>query len=167
MQLVSRSPEATRRLGAALADVVGDEGAVVVLAGPLGAGKTQFVKGVAEGFGLPPERVQSPTFVIAHELTLASGRSFVHVDCYRVASEAELEAAGLLDWLAPGAVVLAEWGDRFPDAWPSDRLEVSLARGEARTRTLVARAGGPRSAALLQRWRDVRPDAASLASGSA
>lgn len=131
---------------------------MVVLAGPLGAGKTQFVKGVAQGLGVAAERVQSPTFVIAHELALPSGGRLVHVDCYRVASEAELEGAGLLDWLAPGALVLAEWGDRFPAAWPPDHLEVRLERAGAETRRLFARGRGPAAAALLERWRGAVPD---------
>lgn len=153
MRLVSRSPDETRRLAAALAKAVASSGATVILAGPLGAGKTEFVKGLAEGLGIPPERVQSPTFTIAHETPFAEGRRFVHVDCYRVASAAELEGAGLLDWLDPGAVVVAEWGDRFPDAWPPDRLEVAIERHSGEERVLVARALGPQSSALLERWR--------------
>ena len=138
-----------------------------VLQAPPGAGKTRFVKGVAEGLGLAPERVQSPTFVIAHELARPSGGRLVHVDCYRVGSEAELESAGLLDWLAPGALVLVEWGDRFPAAWPPDHLEVRLERSGAGTRTLTAHAGGPAAAALLERWRRAAPDDAALAGGAA
>jgi tRNA threonylcarbamoyladenosine biosynthesis protein TsaE len=157
LRLHSPSPEATERFGAALAAAIDAAGAIVLLSGPLGAGKTRFVKGVASGLGLEPSRVQSPTFVLAHELPLRDGRALVHVDCYRVAGEAELESAGLLDWLAPGALVVAEWPERVPGAWPDDRLEIHFARGEAEdARTLEASAHGPGASALLARWRAQR-----------
>ena len=152
MRLRSRTPEDTARIAAALAGALDASGGVVLLSGPLGAGKTQFVKGLAEGLGVPAEQVQSPTFVVAQELALPSGGSLVHVDCYRVGSPAELEDAGLLDWLAPGARVVVEWGERVPDAWPADRLEIAIERGEA-ARALSVRACGPSSEALLVRWR--------------
>jgi len=154
LQLHSPNPDATERLGAALAEAIDASGAIVLLSGPLGAGKTRFVKGLAAGLGVAPERVQSPTFVIAQELPLPNGRVLVHVDCYRIGSEAELESAGLLDWLAPNALVVAEWPERAPDAWPCDRLEISFAHGAAEDeRELEASAHGPAAAALLARWR--------------
>jgi len=154
LRLHSPSPEHTERHAAALARAFDASGAIVLLSGPLGAGKTRFVRGIARGLGLPPERVQSPTFVVAHELALSSGGLLVHVDCYRVASVGELESAGLLDWLAPGALVVAEWGERLPEAWPADRIEVRLARvpGRAEERQIEAVARGPVSEALLRRW---------------
>jgi tRNA threonylcarbamoyladenosine biosynthesis protein TsaE len=110
------------------------------------------VKGLASGLDIPPERVQSPTFVIAQELPLPSGGVLVHVDCYRVGDEAELLSAGLLDWLAPGALVVAEWGERVPEAWPEARLEIAIAR-DGEGRVLEARArGGAAMEALLARW---------------
>jgi tRNA threonylcarbamoyl adenosine modification protein YjeE len=140
-------------------------GAVVLLRGPLGAGKTCFVKGLAAGLGVPPERVQSPTFVIAQELPLPAGGVLIHVDCYRVTSEAELESAGLLDWLAPGALIVAEWGERVLGAWPDDRLEIAIER-DAPGRTLEAVASGAASAALLARWREQLGESASPGPGS-
>lgn len=153
--LTSPSPEATRAAGRALGRAIDRDGAVIALVGPLGAGKTVFAKGVAEGLGVDPGAVASPTFVIANEYPAPGGRTLVHVDCYRVASVGELEAAGLLDWLAPGSVVLVEWGDRFPEALPADRLRVELARGtgDASRRELSAVASGPAAEALLARWR--------------
>ena len=155
MRLRSPSPEATERFGAALAAAIGADGAIVLLSGPLGAGKTRFVKGLAAGLGVPPARVQSPTFAIAQELPLPDGRALVHVDCYRIASEAELESAGLLDWLAPDALLVAEWPERVPSAWPADRLEIAFARDREveDVRTLEARALGRASRTLLDRWR--------------
>ena len=99
---------------------------MVALVGPLGAGKTAFAKGLAEGLGLDPDQVASPTFVIASEYPRARGLRFAHVDLYRVESEAELESAGFRDLLAPDVLLAVEWADRFPAALPADRLEVRI-----------------------------------------
>jgi len=160
-----RSPAApdTRAAGRDLAAATASEGAVVALVGPLGAGKTVFAKGVAEGLGLSPHALASPTFTIAQELVAPGGLRLVHADLFRIESAAELEAAGWLDWLAPGTLLLVEWADRFPEELPADRLEVRLAfdpSGEP-VRAIEARALGPRSGALLGRWR-ARREAAGV-----
>ncbi len=126
------------------------------LIGPLGAGKTEFVRGLAEGAGADPGLVASPTFVVASEYPARDGALRVaHVDCYRVESEAELEAAGFLDLLVPGVIVAVEWADRFAPALPADHLEVQIERnpgGDATSRELVARARGPRAEAWCREW---------------
>jgi tRNA threonylcarbamoyladenosine biosynthesis protein TsaE len=131
---------------------------VLALTGPLGAGKTAFARGLAEGLGIPPAVVASPTFVIAHEYEGPAGQRLAHVDLYRVASLGELEAAGFLDLLEPGAVVVVEWADRLPQALPSDHLELRIERPESRAgsarRVLHARASGETSEATLVRWRE-------------
>jgi tRNA threonylcarbamoyl adenosine modification protein YjeE len=149
-------PEATHRAGLALARAVDGEGVVLLLAGPLGAGKTTFVKGLAAGFGVDPNAVTSPTFGIAHEHLTPDGRALRHVDFYRLEREAELAEAGIVDFLAPGALVAVEWGDRFPNALPTDRLELRLERprGEASVRSARAAAGGETSERLLARWHE-------------
>jgi tRNA threonylcarbamoyladenosine biosynthesis protein TsaE len=156
MRCASQSPADTRRLAAALGGAVAEEGGAIALTGALGVGKTLFVKALAGALGLDERQVASPTFVIAGEYPCQRPRGparLVHVDFYRVASEAELEAAGLDDWLAAGTLLVAEWGERFPGALPADRLEISIASGEsAESRILEARARGPRSQALLERW---------------
>ena len=150
----SPSPEATREAARCLATAIDESGAVISLCGPLGAGKTLFVKGLAEGLGVDPAGVTSPTFAIAAEYPFGPDRRLVHADLYRLADAAELETAGYLDWLEPGAVVAIEWGDRLPDALPADRLDVSISRQgtEASERRLQATATGPASSALLARW---------------
>jgi len=156
MRFVSQSPADTRRIAAALGAAVDAGGAIISLTGALGAGKTLFVKALAASLGLDERVVASPSFVIAGEYacTRPGGpERLVHVDFYRVASEAELEAAGLLDWLGAGTLVIAEWGERFSLALPEDRLEISIASGDLpESRILEALALGPRSQALLERW---------------
>lgn len=155
MRWRSRSPNETRAAACELAEEIRSEGAALALLGALGAGKTAFAKGVAEGLGLPPELLSSPSFTIAHELPTEGGLRLVHADLFRIESLRELEAAGLDDWLGSGVVLLVEWADRLPGALPDDHLEVRLARDPAdpRVRDLEARAHGPASAALLARWR--------------
>lgn len=151
----SHGPEETRAAGAALGASVEDPGLVVALVGPLGAGKTLFVRGLAEGLGVSPRSVASPTFVVAHEYP--GPRRLAHVDLYRVGSVAELEAAGFLDLLEPGRVVAIEWADRLPAALPEDRLEVKIQRSSAPPaqpdeREIEARALGAGAEAVLRRW---------------
>jgi len=150
----SPSPEATRTAATLLAGALPREGLLLVLSGPLGAGKTLFAKGLAQGLGLSPEAVTSPTFAICSEYPLAEGRRLAHLDGYRLESTRELENAGFLDLLAPGTILLIEWGERFRDALPDDRLEIQIARsGDIPTqRRLDAVACGAAAAGSLARW---------------
>jgi tRNA threonylcarbamoyladenosine biosynthesis protein TsaE len=145
--------EAARRLAEAIEAVEETRavGFVIGLSGPLGAGKTEWVKGLAAGLGIEPDGVASPTFVIASEY--AGRRPLVHADLYRLESEGELEATGFLDWLAPGQVVAIEWADRFPRALPADHIEVRLTRDPATpdARCIEVHASGPLAARVLQR----------------
>jgi tRNA threonylcarbamoyladenosine biosynthesis protein TsaE len=147
--------EAARRLGVAIEAVTETRAVafVIGLVGPLGAGKTEWVKGLAEGLGGKAEMVASPTFVIASEYPGA--RPLAHVDLYRLESEGELEATGFLDLLDPGRVVAIEWADRFLEALPGDRLEVRIARGAEEPETqreVEAVARGPIAARVLERF---------------
>jgi tRNA threonylcarbamoyladenosine biosynthesis protein TsaE len=114
-------------------------GAVVLLDGPLGAGKTAFVRGLAEGLGCDPEAVTSPTFTIVQQY---SGRvTLQHVDLYRLRAE-EVTDLGL-DELLEDAVVAVEWPDRWLDA-PDSAVRVSIARegGDTRQVTIHPQASG-------------------------
>jgi tRNA threonylcarbamoyladenosine biosynthesis protein TsaE len=117
---------------------------VLALVGPLGAGKTTFVQGLARGLDVPPDRhVASPTFALVNE---HPGRvPLVHADLYRIEHERELAELGLIDAFDRAAVAI-EWLDRFPDAAPADRLqiEIAFAGGEARTLTFTPRGERPR-----------------------
>jgi tRNA threonylcarbamoyl adenosine modification protein YjeE len=120
----------------------------------LGAGKTLFAKGVAEALGVAPEDVTSPTFAICSEYDLADGRRIAHLDGYRLESVAELEGAGFLDLLVAGTIVLIEWGERFRDALPADRLEIEISRPQRTPtqRCLDAVACGPTATRVLAGW---------------
>jgi tRNA threonylcarbamoyladenosine biosynthesis protein TsaE len=142
----AETAEAMQALGERLGRALG-VGDVVALVGPLGAGKTTFVQGLARGAGVSAERhVASPTFALVNE---HPGRvPLVHADLYRLERPAELAELGLDDAFDRAAVAV-EWLDRFPDAAPPDRLTVTIAIGEGGARTLSFEASGPRGAALL------------------
>lgn len=152
MQFRCSGVEGTTAAARALAGVLGPEGLLLSLIGPLGAGKTAFVKALAGGLGIPPVSVSSPTFVIANQYVGSRGQ-LAHVDLYRLASAAELDDAGFRDLLEPGAVVCVEWGDRLPEALPADRLELRIARGpDAESRHFTASATGEGSRRTLRAW---------------
>ena len=137
---------ATRRLGSALASElrVGD---VVVLEGPLGAGKTFLARAIARGLGVAPGvPVQSPTFALVHELP--ARLPLLHADLYRLSSPSELSELGL-DEAHGAAITLVEWGARFGDALAPDRLEITLARPIDAYRSAAFVAHGARAHALL------------------
>lgn len=144
----SRSPEETRALGVALGRVlrVGD---FVGLVGELGAGKTAFVRGVAEGAKVPAAEVSSPSFAIVQPYR---GRvPLHHADLYRLADEDELYATGFFDLLAQGAT-LVEWLDRIPRAAPEDSLRLTFTVLPDESRRIAAEAFGARHAELLRLW---------------
>lgn len=97
--------------------------AVLSLEGPLGAGKTCFVKGLAEALKCDPAGVSSPTFSLIHEYTGGS-HPLVHMDLYRLESAAELEALGFEDLIAESHITAIEWGDKFPEHLPPDTIRL-------------------------------------------
>jgi len=103
-------------------------GAVVFLAGDLGAGKTTLARGVLRGLG-HAGAVTSPTYTLA-ECYAPGGRAVYHFDLYRLQSAAELETAGLRDALDGESLVLIEWPERGGDAMPAPDLRVDIRYAE-------------------------------------
>jgi tRNA threonylcarbamoyladenosine biosynthesis protein TsaE len=97
--------------------------AVVLLIGNLGAGKTTLAKGIVKGLGAAaPEDVSSPTFTLIHEYS----PSVYHIDLYRLDTAAQVATIGLEEIFDRRAVVLIEWGERFPELMPEERIEIRL-----------------------------------------
>lgn len=119
----TRSAEETRRLAAALA-AEARRGDVVVLAGPLGAGKTTFAQGFARGLGVK-EPVTSPTFTLVRQYPCRLGQ-LLHADVYRLEHLAEVEDLGLGELVSDG-VALVEWGDVAQPALAPVAWTVTLA----------------------------------------
>ena len=97
--------------------------AVVLLIGNLGAGKTTLAKGIVKGLGAAqPDDVSSPTFTLIHEYS----PSVYHIDLYRLDREEQVATLGLDEIFDRNAVVLIEWGERFPRLMPKERTEMYL-----------------------------------------
>lgn len=142
----SDSPGRTRALGRALG-AAAQPGTLLALIGPLGAGKTELAKGVADGLGVRSV-VNSPTFILMNE---HAGRlPFFHIDAYRLSDPEEALAAGLLDERQGLGVTVVEWADRLAGVLPDQRLELWLTPdpdgGDGRL--LAWRATGEQHAAL-------------------
>ena len=155
----TQSADETKRLAAAFSACL-QTGDVVVLNGDLGAGKTQFVQGVAGALGVQAA-VTSPTFNILQTYPVQkdgdSSRPTVinHFDLYRLENMEELDDIGYWEALEDNGVSFIEWGDKFPDQLPDDYLEVAIVVSPEATRTLEARAHGTRSEELLACWTHV------------
>ena len=135
---VSRSESETEDLGRAFAATL-NAGAVVLLEGPLGAGKTAFVRGMARGLGANPGDVSSPTFTLLQEY---AGRvTFFHADLYRL-SPREVDDLGLLELSADG-ILTVEWADRWASA-PRDAIRVVITKLDDDSRAInMGGHGGP------------------------
>ena len=110
------------------------EGALVLLTGPMGVGKTTLVQFIAQALGFQGE-VTSPTYTLIHEYPTPEGL-VVHIDAYRMADQEELYHLGLEDYLPEARLVLIEWGK--PEVF-GDSLEVRLSwEGDRRRAELIA-----------------------------
>jgi tRNA threonylcarbamoyladenosine biosynthesis protein TsaE len=118
------TPEAMHELGVNLAAAL-SLGDLILLTGPLGAGKTTLTRGIGQGLGAIGN-VSSPTFVIARTHRREGGESFfVHVDAYRLGSAAELDD---LDIDFENSITVVEWGKGFTDGLTERWLEIEIER---------------------------------------
>ncbi len=144
--VTTTTPEATRALGRWLGERA-QAGQIILLLGPLGAGKTCLAQGVGEGLGVRAS-VRSPSFTLVNEY---EGRvPFYHLDLYRL-DPGELGELGLEEYLEAPAVVVVEWGERAEGLCPDDRLELTLTPDPAhpQRRYIELRAWGAQSRSLM------------------
>jgi tRNA threonylcarbamoyladenosine biosynthesis protein TsaE len=130
VKMISQSPAGTQAVGKAVAEIsrLGD---VIALTGELGAGKTVFVRGLAEALGADPRAVSSPTFVLMQEYDATP--PVLHIDAYRIESLTELETTGWTETLAAESISVIEWAERIAGELPADRLVVRLSHlGDSR-----------------------------------
>ena len=132
----------------------GGAGAIVALVGPLGAGKTCFVQGLAHGLGVSGY-VRSPTFILIHEYRGAPTLS--HVDLYRL-TPSDLEGLGLEEIIEGEGVTAIEWADHAEGVLPSEHLRVEFEFGEGESDRLL------RLGARGDRYRRIVEDMAGCAS---
>ena len=121
-ELVTRGPEVTQELGARIGELAAP-GDIYLLSGPLGAGKTCFTQGIAQGLGVV-EPVVSPSFVLVREL---HGRlPLYHIDLYRLDDIAEIIELGLDEYLYGSGVCVIEWAEKGSRALPAEHLLVQI-----------------------------------------
>ncbi len=121
--VVTRSAGETRLLGARLAAALPPD-ATLALHGNLGVGKTTFVQGLAQGFGIP-DLVTSPTFNILH--LYRSRRTLVHLDAYRLENAHQVSELMLEDFLVSPYCLAVEWPEKIAAALPADAWHLALA----------------------------------------
>jgi tRNA threonylcarbamoyladenosine biosynthesis protein TsaE len=146
LEFFSRSAEQTRRIGARLGGML-QAGDVICLQGNLGAGKTTFTQGLAQGWG-SLDTVSSPTFILVNMYRRADGGRMFHLDGYRLDSAPEAEELDLDSMLAEGALVV-EWPERLDDLIPSEHLWIGFEHIEDETRQMKFHARGIRYDGLL------------------
>jgi len=129
------SEEETIALGEKLARQL-PQRAAVLLIGNLGAGKTTLAKGIVKGLGAAdPDQVSSPTFTLIHEY--GKVHKTYHVDLYRLDRAAEVAALGLEELFEKDSIVLIEWGERFPQIMPAERIEIRIEAGAGDQREIT------------------------------
>jgi len=143
----SRSSEQTRRIGMRLGGAL-QLGDVICLQGDLGAGKTTFVQGVAQGWG-SLDSVSSPTFILVNVYRRADQSQLFHMDAYRLDSTPEAEELDLDSMLTQGAL-LVEWPERIDGLVPDENLWVKLEHVDEEEREMKFKASGKRYDKLLE-----------------
>jgi tRNA threonylcarbamoyladenosine biosynthesis protein TsaE len=133
-ELRSRSEAETVSVGRTLAADLPD-GAWILLTGPLGAGKTAFVRGLAEGLGIDPRLVHSPTFTLISEYR--GRRTLAHVDLYRIEQSREIDELGLDDLRERNLIVAVEWGERLPGGCTAGAITVRIEVGDGEERRIT------------------------------
>ena len=149
LSLLTRSEDDTRAVGARLARLL-HGGELIGLHGDLGTGKTVLVRGLADGLGVDPGKVRSPTFTLINEY--GGGRlPLYHIDLYRLAPS-EMDRLALREYLYGDGVCVVEWFERLGDT--PRHLDIRFTFVGERERLLVVTAHGPRYDTLLDGLRD-------------
>jgi tRNA threonylcarbamoyladenosine biosynthesis protein TsaE len=146
LEIISRSPEQTRRVGIRLGSLLAS-GDVICLIGELGSGKTTLVQGIAAGWG-STDTALSPTFVLVNVYRHPEGGRLFHLDAYRISGPAEAEDLDLISFMDNGPLVV-EWAERIQEALPKENLWVTLKWVDELQRDLVLTAHGTRYQSMI------------------
>ncbi len=144
LEFETKSAADTIRVGGQLLEAV-TLPVLLILTGSLGAGKTTLVKGIAEALGAAnPDEVTSPTFTLVHEYEgeyKGKAVSLYHLDLYRLENERQVEQLGIDEFMEDNAIVLVEWGEKFPSIQrrASGEIVMETAGGDQRKITVTLR----------------------------
>lgn len=120
MKYVTNSAEETIEIGKSFAEKL-NKGAVVLLSGEMGAGKTVFVKGMAQGLGIK-SLITSPTYAYMNDYD----GILYHYDCYRLTTGEDAESLGLTDYFYAGGICVVEWSENIADVIPNGAIRVTI-----------------------------------------
>ena len=138
LKFTTHSPEETQSISKRLAEQLG-ESATLLLSGDLGAGKTTFVKGLAAAWGIDPNTVISPTFMLIREH--AGTVKLIHADAYRCSDPKEFLEIGLEEYLRNPGVVIIEWGEKLKEIIPDNAIEIHFEMLQGNDRQITIRSG--------------------------
>jgi tRNA threonylcarbamoyladenosine biosynthesis protein TsaE len=131
---ISHSESDTRRFASEFAgQLKGNE--KICLIGPLGAGKTTFVRGFVEAFNISSEEVQSPTFTLVREY--GTSRKIYHIDLYRFDKEEDIFEAGIYELLTGDELVIVEWADKLTRYYPHPGIRIEIKHTGEHSREIV------------------------------
>jgi tRNA threonylcarbamoyladenosine biosynthesis protein TsaE len=151
LEIISRWPDQTRRVGAHLGSLL-RKGDLVCLVGDLGSGKTTLVQGMARGWGTD-DPVSSPTFVLVNVYRQVHKGEFIHMDAYRLSGPAEAAELDIDHYLDRGCLVV-EWADRIDAALTEERLLVEMQYISEQQRDLMVSAVGERYQEIVELLRE-------------
>ncbi len=134
MKIISRTTQQTRAIAADFAkktilEMKSDRPLLIGLMGDLGAGKTTFVQGMAQGLGIDPDYyVNSPTFTLVNEYRLDRPllKHLIHIDLYRIENPQAAENLALEDYLSPGHLVVVEWPEKWPRLLQQIQIKIEI-----------------------------------------
>jgi tRNA threonylcarbamoyladenosine biosynthesis protein TsaE len=130
---ISHSDQETRQFAHDFAKKL-KGGEKICLVGPLGAGKTTFVRGFVEAFSYPSAEVQSPTFTLVREY--GSSPTIYHVDLYRFNNEEEIFEAGIYELLGSDELVILEWADNLKRYYPHPSIRIEIQHADENVREI-------------------------------
>lgn len=139
LKFVTNNTEETKQLGVRIAKKL-KEHDVVAMFGSMGMGKTAFTHGLAEGLGIDPKQVSSPTFALVHEYN--GKNTLYHFDMYRIESWDDLYSTGFFDYLDYGGILAVEWSENIENALPDNAVRIYFERGESETQRIITVDGG-------------------------
>lgn len=134
---VTKSATETKNFAANLAKKLISSGGVIALRGELGAGKTTFAKGFAQGLNIQ-EKIISPTFVlIRHHLIPETNNIFYHLDLYRLEDNQDFKQLGLSDIFESSNIVLIEWAEKAENLLPKNTIKINIEKVDDNTRKIT------------------------------
>lgn len=139
LKFVTQSADETKELGVKIGKTL-HSGDVVAMFGSMGMGKTAFTHGLAEGLGIDPRQVSSPTFALVHEYN--GKNTLYHFDMYRIESWDDLYSTGFFDYLDYGGILAVEWSENIENALPENSVRIYFEKGESENQRIITVDGG-------------------------